>query len=120
MKKVVDLGLLSQDEGDWAGNTYKSFMMELMNNPQEEDTRKALAQFLDLEENSEIIERLEWLGLLEDTPIPEGLTSPLDILGDRMQERLQFEEGERDMIILQHVFEASYPNDKKENQAYTR
>lgn len=31
-----------------------------------------------------------------------------------MLEKLQYEEGERDMIILQHEFIASYPGDKKE------
>ncbi len=31
-----------------------------------------------------------------------------------MLEKLQYEEGERDMIMLQHQFIASYPEDKKE------
>jgi saccharopine dehydrogenase (NADP+, L-glutamate forming) len=31
-----------------------------------------------------------------------------------MLEKLQYEQGERDMIILQHTFEASYPDGKEE------
>jgi saccharopine dehydrogenase-like NADP-dependent oxidoreductase len=31
-----------------------------------------------------------------------------------MQKKLAYEEGERDMIILQHTFDASYPDGKKE------
>jgi saccharopine dehydrogenase (NADP+, L-glutamate forming) len=114
MKKIVDLGLLSQEEADWTGFTHKSFMRELMNNPEEEGMRKALAQHLNIDERSEIIDRLEWLGLLEETPLPKSKASPLDILGERMLEKLQYGEGERDMIILQHTFEAKYSDDREE------
>jgi saccharopine dehydrogenase (NADP+, L-glutamate forming) len=114
MKKIVDLGLLSQEQRDWTGFTYRSFMRELMNNPEEEDMRKALARYLSLEEDSDIIARLEWLGLVEDVPLAVSKASPLDVLGGRMLEKLQYEEGERDMIVLQHTFEVVYPDDRKE------
>lgn len=114
MKKIVDLGLLNQEESDWTGFTYKSFMRELINNPAEQDLRTALGQHLDLESGSEIIDRLEWLGLFEETPLPKSLASPLDILGERMLEKLQYGEGERDMIILQHAFEAKYADEREE------
>jgi saccharopine dehydrogenase-like NADP-dependent oxidoreductase len=114
IKKIVDLGLLNQEEIDWTGFTYKSFMRELINNPAEQDLRVALGQYLDLESGSEIIDRLEWLGLFEETPLSKSLASPLDILGERMLEKLQYGEGERDMIILQHAFEAKYSDDREE------
>jgi len=114
MKKIVDLGLLNQEEIDWTGFTYKSFMRELINNPAEQDLRVALGQYLDLESGSEIIDRLEWLGLFEETPLSKSLASPLDIFGERMLEKLQYGEGERDMIILQHAFEARYSDDREE------
>jgi len=114
MKKIVDLGLLNQDEADWSGFTYKSFMRELLGHPTEQDMRMALAQKLNIDRDSEIIDRLEWLGLFEETPLPNPKSAPLDILGERMLEKLQYEEGERDMIILQHTFEARYPDDREE------
>ncbi|MQY56951.1 saccharopine dehydrogenase, partial [bacterium] len=86
----------------------------LMDNPAEEDIKKALGAHLSIEEESDIIQRLEWLGLLSDEAITVSKGSALDILGARMLEKLQYEEGERDMIILQHQFIASYPDDKKE------
>jgi saccharopine dehydrogenase (NADP+, L-glutamate forming) len=114
IKKIVDLGLLEEEEKDWTGLTYKYFLRKLMNNPAEEDIKKALAAHLNIEENSDIIQRFEWLGLLSDEPLPSEKDSPLNILGAKMQEKLQYDEGERDMIILQHQFIASYPGDKKE------
>ena len=114
LKKIVDLHLLDQEEDDWTGFTYVSFLRKLMNNPDEQNLRRALGQYLNIDENSEIIDRLEWLGLLEDSPLPQTQASPLDIIGDKMLEKLQYQEGERDMIILQHTFEAVYPDSKKE------
>jgi saccharopine dehydrogenase-like NADP-dependent oxidoreductase len=58
--------------------------------------------------------RFEWLGLLSDEKLPLEKGSALDIIGARMIDKLKFEEGERDMIILQHQFEVSYPKNKRE------
>ncbi len=114
LKKIVDLHLLDQEERDWTGFTYASFLRELMNNPNEQNLRRALGLYLNIDENSEIIDRLEWLGLLEDSPLSQTQASAIDIIGDRMLEKLQYQEGERDMIILQHTFEADYPNEKRD------
>jgi len=114
MKKMVDLGILDEEEKEWDGLTYKDFIRRLMANPAEEDIQKALSAHLGIEEDSDIIKRFEWLGLLSDESIPVSKGSALDILGARMLEKLQYEEGERDMIILQHQFIASYPGGNKE------
>lgn len=114
MKKVVDLGLLDETEKDWTGLTYQGFLRKLMNDPAEKDTKKALAQHLRIKENSDVIHRMEWLGLLSDNLLPVSRGSALDILGAMMLEKLQYGQGERDMIILQHVFIVSYPGKKKE------
>ncbi len=114
LKKIVDLGLLDQEEKDWSGFTYKDFIKKLMNNPEEKDVKKALSIYLNIEENSDIISRFEWLELLSDSPLNITRGSALDILGERMLKKLQYEEGERDMIILQHIFKASYPDKKAE------
>lgn len=114
MKKVVDLGLLDEEKKDWAGMTYKDFIRQLMGEPAEGDIKKALSSHLNIDEDSDIIKRFEWLGLLSDEPLPISEGSALDILGARMLEKLQYEEGERDMIILQHTFVASYKDGKKE------
>ena len=114
LKKIADLGFLEEEEKDWTGLTYKDFLKKLMNDPVEEDIKKALSAHLNIEESSDIIQRFEWLGLLSDEPLPLEKDSPLNILGAKMLEKLQYEEGERDMIMLQHQFIASYPGDKKE------
>lgn len=119
LKKIVDLGLLDEEEKDWSGMTYAGFTRGWLSEPEETDLKKALALDLNIEEDSDIIKRLEWLGLLSDDPLPMEKGSALDILGARMLEKLQYEPGERDMIVLQHTFEASYPEGKKERVTST-
>jgi saccharopine dehydrogenase (NADP+, L-glutamate forming) len=114
LKKIVELGLLEEEKRDLTGLTYQDFLRKLMNNPDEKDIRKALSAYLNIEENSDIIKRFDWLGLLSDEPLPSEEDSPLNILGTKMLEKLQYEEGERDMIILQHQFIASFGGNKKE------
>jgi saccharopine dehydrogenase (NADP+, L-glutamate forming) len=109
LKKVADLGLLDKEEKDWTNFTYKSFMRSLMENPEEPDIRKALAASLNLEEDSDVLDRFEWLSLLSDESVPLEKGGAIDILAARMIEKMSLAEGERDMIILQHTFEATYP-----------
>ena len=114
MKKMIELGLLNDEKKDWTGLSYKEFLRYLMKNPPQQDVKKALSSCLGIEETSDIIERFEWLGLLSDNALPLERGSALNIIAARMQEKLQYEKGERDMIILQHTFIASYPGEKKE------
>ena len=113
LKKIAELGLLDETEKDWSGLTYKGFIRKLMGDPAEKDIKKALSAHLKIKESSDIINRLEWLGLLSDDPLPLSKGSALDILAGKMMAKLQYEEGERDMIVLQHEFIASYPRKKK-------
>ncbi len=114
MKKIVDLGLLDEQEKDWTGMTYAGFLKKLLDVSLDADLKKSLASRLNMNEDSEVIGRLEWLGLLEERPLPIEKGSALDILGALMLQKLEYEAGERDMIILEHTFEASYPDGKKE------
>lgn len=60
------------------------------------------------------IQNMEWLGLFSDEIPKTNPPTYLDILANRMLEKMAYKEGERDMIILQHDFEAEYPTGEKE------
>ncbi len=108
-KKIVDLGLLDEQErSDWQEKTYADFTTTFVKESSG-NLRADLAGQLDLPEDSDILDRFEWLGLLGDEPLPVETSSPLDILANRLLEKMPYEEGERDMIILHHEFIAEYP-----------
>lgn len=109
-QKFVELGLLDLTEReDLAGMTYRQLLARLIGRPQTPDLRRDLAVHLDLPEDSPVLDRFEWLGLLSDDPLPPQRTI-LDVLAARMQEKLQYAPGERDMVVLLHDFVAEYPD----------
>jgi len=115
LKKIGDLGLLDDASvKDWTGRTYRDFMAGLAEAPAGTDLKTAVAARLGLDAGSDIIGRLEWLGLFEAERLPIKKGSALDILAARMVERLKYAEGERDMVILQHEFVAEDRTGRRE------
>jgi saccharopine dehydrogenase (NADP+, L-glutamate forming) len=112
LKKLVDLGLLDEEErDDIAGLTFAQLTARLVGSSG--DLKQDLAAYLKIEPDSRVMSNLEWLGLLSDDPLPLQKGALIDILTARMLEKMQYEEGERDMLILQHEFLAEYPNRKE-------
>jgi len=113
LKKIVDLGLIGTDKLDGiAGLTFAQLTARLIGSTG--DLKKDLAAHLDIAEDSKVMERLEWLGLLSDAPLPPKKNTPIDILTAQMLEKMGYEEGERDLLLLQHEFVAEYPDHKQE------
>ena len=109
-QKFVELGLLDLTEReDLAGMTYRQLLAHRIGRPETSDLRRDLAIHLNIPADSPILDRFEWLGLLSDDPLPPERTI-LDVLAVRMQEKLQYAPGERDMVVLLHDFVAEYPD----------
>ncbi|MFQ6033358.1 MAG: saccharopine dehydrogenase C-terminal domain-containing protein [Candidatus Bipolaricaulia bacterium] len=108
-KRFVELGLLDEEEQDLRGLTWAGFMRRLIGG-RSGDLKSELAAHLGIEEGSDVMKKFEWLGLLSEEPLPLERGSALDLLAAKLLEKLQYEEGERDMIVLQHEFVARYPD----------
>jgi saccharopine dehydrogenase-like NADP-dependent oxidoreductase len=105
LKKIVDLGLVDESPVSYpAGTTFNSMVAGLIGADENKDVALAAAQKLGLEKGHFVIQNLAWLGLFSDDPLPAG-ESKLDILGERMLEKMQYKDGEKDMLILRHRFE---------------
>ena len=109
---VGKLGLLSEEEISLGGMSYRDFVAKLMGI--EGDPEKALPQFLGVPEDSHVIEKFRWLGLLSDERVPFEKSTPLDVFADLLEKKLQYKEGERDMVILKDVVVGEFPNGKRE------
>ncbi|PIU58071.1 MAG: saccharopine dehydrogenase [Deltaproteobacteria bacterium CG07_land_8_20_14_0_80_38_7] len=112
-KKIAMLGLLDNEKKyDFEHLTYSSFLKKLING-QEDDIRRAVAGYLKLDYNSEILNRIEWLGLFKNIKPSLKQGSALDILVSVLYEHMQYQPGESDMVVLQHEFECEYDNKKE-------
>ena len=104
LKKMVDLGLIDENPVEGLkGITFRKMMADLIKVKDSADVVNKVAEKLGLEPDSEIIKRLEWLGLFTEEQVPE-LDNRLDILSYLLEKKLVFKDSERDMIILQHKF----------------
>jgi len=110
MQAAVDIGLLEEESKNRKGCSYESMMRELIQDAGNADIKTALSDFLHLDIESDVIKAFEWLGFFQKKPLPLVSGSALDILMQNLQAKLQYKKGERDMIILQHLFHAQYPD----------
>jgi saccharopine dehydrogenase-like NADP-dependent oxidoreductase len=120
LRKIAELGLLEETPLEGLdGATFAQLTARLIGSDGH-NLRAALAAYLDLSLDSPVIDNLAWLGFLSDEPLPAGQpagrvarrteTAPIDILTARMLDKMQYAPGERDMLILQHQFEAAFPD----------
>lgn len=113
MKKLVDFGYLAEEEVETNGMTYSQFTDMLLADGGSGDLKQRVASKLGIGVDHDVIQRWEWLGLFSDDPIGHDRRMALDVLADKMLEKLQYAPGERDMIVLFHEFYAEFP-DRKE------
>jgi saccharopine dehydrogenase-like NADP-dependent oxidoreductase len=112
----VKLGLFDQKpRSDLAGLTFKRFMQGFVDGAA--NLKPALSAKLGVPVDHPAIERLEWLGLFNDSSVNIAEGGNIDILAARMLEKCPFKDGERDMIALQHEFVVEYPD--REERIYS-
>ncbi len=114
MKATAEMGYLDMTEKDWAGKTFADLGWQFVGKAPSGDLRAAFADKLNIPLDSFILDRFEWLGLFSNNPLPVEKGGVIDILTARMLEKMPYDAGERDMIILYHNFIAEYPGGKKE------
>lgn len=74
---------------------------------------KRLAEFLGEKENSEIIQKLDWTGILSSERIPFDEASPAQILQELLERKWCLEPGDKDLVVMQHRFEYNQDGKKK-------
>lgn len=64
----------------------------------------SLADFPDLSEQQRVVQGLRWIGLFSSEPVT-ARGNLLDTLCATLEQKMQYEKGEKDMVMLQHKFE---------------
>ena len=114
MKAAADLGLFDIEEQGWpAGTTYRDVLSRLLP-PSAAPLIERVAEFTGAATDSEVLARMEWAGLLSDRIIPERRAAPLDVFCNRLMRLMMYQPGERDTVMLKHVFTVTYPDASSE------
>ncbi len=115
MKKIVDLGILDDEKKyDLEDLTYADFMEKLVTEKTHKTLKENLATQWDLPFDANPLYRVEWLGLLSDKVIGLDKGTAMDVFCNALNEKLTYEPGERDLLVLHHEFIAEF-QDKKQH-----
>jgi saccharopine dehydrogenase-like NADP-dependent oxidoreductase len=68
-----------------------------------------VATYLKIPEHALTLKKLEWLGLLSDRKLKIGTASVFEMFSHTLKQRLVYDEGETDLLVMHHEFEALYP-----------
>ncbi len=114
MDAMKALKLLTNDTHDFTGKTYAEMVAMLIGEEEAEGIRDKVARHLNIAPDAHAMQAMEWLGLFENTRMGRRQDTPFEIVSDLMIEKMMIGRTERDMVAMQHVFLASYPDGSKE------
>jgi saccharopine dehydrogenase-like NADP-dependent oxidoreductase len=110
---MKSINMLDDTPKDYSGMTLAGFIAE-RTQLTDADVKKQLSAYPGFSENSTALKALEWLGFFSEKPMGYNNTTPFEITSDLMISKMLLSDDERDMVILQHIFLASYPYAGKE------
>jgi len=112
VKALSDLGYLSLDEhNDLVGKKVLSITAKLVGldeNASAADVRAKVAEKLSLPADGDIIESFAWVGLFSDDVVGAKINTYADVLCGQMLPRMQYKEGQLDMLLMKHQYTIEY------------
>jgi len=90
---------------DTENMTHREFINSFMKFRTDIPVETKLALYLGVDEESEMMARLRWLGIFEDIKIGIPGLSPARILQKILEDKWKLDPGDKDMILMQHQFD---------------
>lgn len=94
--------------------TYRDFMNSFLEFRKNIPVEKKLADYLEIEEDSDVMDKLKWSGILDRKPIGLKRGTPAQILQNLVESKWKLGNDEKDMIIMQHKFIYEFDDIEKE------
>jgi len=109
------LGYFDAEPVEWAeGSTYRRFVADRIGGGESAGLILRVAEWLGVEPDDQRLACLEWTGLLSERPIEAGRRAPLEVFAQRLFRMMAYAPGERDRVVLEHVFDIAYPDGSSE------
>jgi len=93
--------------------TYRDFMESFLPAEGGTTTEEKLATYLNLPPHDEVMQKLTWLGIFNETPIGLNEATPAQVLQKLLKEKWALAENDKDMIVMQHQFDYTNKSGKR-------
>lgn len=110
---MKSLNMLDDTVTDFKDKSLADFLAE-RSGTNKHDLKKNIALKLGIPEVSPAIKSLDFLGFFGEEKIGKDVNSPFKVTAGRMITKMKLSDDERDMVLLQHIFLASYPDGHRE------
>ena len=110
---LKSLKLTSYEELDLKGKTFAQITAE-MSGLNVKTLKEDIKAKFNLDGDDAGLKAIEWLGVLDSKPVHLEKGSAFDLTSDLMIEKMMMKDSERDMVIMQHIFNVTRSNGKKE------
>jgi len=94
--------------------TYRDFVNTFLRYERSVSVETKLAKYLGINEDSEIMYKLRWLGIFKRDKIGLKNATPAQILQNLLEKKWLLDEGDKDMIVMQHRFKYNINNAARE------
>ncbi|MCF7857994.1 MAG: saccharopine dehydrogenase NADP-binding domain-containing protein [Candidatus Cloacimonetes bacterium] len=107
---MSQMGFYKEDEifDNLQGTVQEFILTKMFKVDKDQDLKGLLMKKYNLPAHSIILKKFEWLGFFDETPIPIKKGGAVDVLTAIMLEKMSYEKGERDLLVLHHKFIADY------------
>lgn len=84
--------------------TYREFINSFLAYNPNDSVELKLMHYLKIDQDNDIMEKLEWLGIFEKTKIGLKEATPAQILQHILEQKWNLDPGDKDMIVMWHKF----------------
>lgn len=84
--------------------TYKEFINSFLYYSKEDPVKTKLYQYMHIDQDSDVREKLEWLGVFTDTKIGLKNATPAQVLEQIITRKWALEPDDKDMLVMWHKF----------------
>lgn len=107
------LKLVNNTPLDLSKKTYAEVVAEINRFKTNSLETEIKAKF-NIDDNHSGFKAIKWLGLLDNEKVHLKEGSSFDLTSDLMINKMMMTSSDRDMVIMQHIFNVTYKNEKKE------
>ncbi len=93
--------------------TYREFTNTFLAYNPHDSVELKLAHYLNIPQDTDLLDKLKWLGIFDDKVVGIKEATPAQVLQHILEQKWSLEEGDKDMIVMHHIFGYELNGQKK-------